>query len=100
MSVCHLPGPRFPAFDFCSRLVLLRSLLVVQAKHMNNSDPLMIFRQVMWVSGLACAGLSLLLLFLTKWRSFWCRVLDWEEGFWKRRGVGSRLLARLRRMED
>ena len=60
----------------------------------------MIFRQVMWVSGIACAGLMLLLLFLTTWRSCWCRVLDWEEGFWRRRGVGSRLLTRLRRMED
>ena len=67
---------------------------------MNNSDPLMIFRQVMWVSSLACAGLFLLLLFLTTWRSCWCRVLDWEEGFWRRRGVGSRLLTGLRRMEE
>ena len=67
---------------------------------MNNSDPLMIFRQVMWMSGLVCAGLSLLLLFLTAWRSCWCRVLDWEEDFWRRRGLGNRFLTRLRRMEE
>jgi hypothetical protein len=66
----------------------------------NSSDPLQIFRQVMWVSGLACAGLVFLLLLLTAWRSCWRRVLDWEEGFWRRRGIGSWLLTRLRRMEE
>ncbi len=59
-----------------------------------------IFRQVMWVSGLVCAGLVLLLLLLTAWRPYWRRVLDWEEGFWTRRGVGTWLLTRLRRVED
>ena len=67
---------------------------------MNSIDPLQIFRQVMWVSGLACVGLIFLILFLTTWRSSWRRVLDWEENFWRRRGVGSWLLTRLRRVED
>jgi len=54
----------------------------------------------MWVSGLASAGLVLLLLFLTVWRPHWRRMLDWEEGFWRRRGVANWLLARLRRVEE
>ena len=59
-----------------------------------------IFRQVTWVSGLVCAGLVVLLMLLTAWRPYWRRVLDWEEGFWRRRGVGTWLLSRLRRVED
>ena len=81
-------------------MVLLPWLFVVQAQRVNSSDPLQIFRQVMWVSGLACAGLVLLLLFLTTWRSSWRRVLDWEEGFWRRWGIGTWLLTPLRRMEE
>jgi hypothetical protein len=67
---------------------------------MNTSDPLQIFRQVMWVSGVVCGGLLMLLLFLTIWRSWWFRLLDWEESFWRRWGLGNWLVTRLRHMED
>jgi hypothetical protein len=54
----------------------------------------------MWVSGLTCLGLFVLLLFLTIWRPRWTRLLNWEESLWKRAGIGAGLLSRLRRMED
>ena len=54
----------------------------------------------MWISGLTCLGLCALLLFLTVWRSFWTRLLDWEESLWKRAGVGAGFLSRLRIIED
>jgi hypothetical protein len=54
----------------------------------------------MWVSGIVCAGLILLLLFLTTWRSWWLRVLAWEESFWRHWGLGNWLVTRLRRVED
>ncbi len=65
-----------------------------------SDEPLLRLREVMVLSVLTSAGLLTLLLFLTRWRTQWTKVLDWEQRVWHRLGAKPAWTAALRRFEQ
>ncbi len=65
-----------------------------------TTDPLQYFRDAMLISGISSVCLGCLLVLLTRGRRYWRKLLDWEEGFWRRRGLTARWTAPLRKFEE